>query len=88
VLVGLGALLLTTIPAPLISERFPPNIAGTATGFITAVGQWPFIVMPPIAGMLAATYGWGFIYQVSAPFIAIGGMILILLMKPPQKVSA
>lgn len=87
IFVGLGALLLTTIPAPLISERFPPNLAGTATGFITAVGQWPFIVMPPIAGMLAANYGWGSIYLVSAPFIAIGGLILILLMKPPQKVA-
>jgi len=64
----------------LVSDYFPREVAGTAAGFISAVGHIPWIFIPVIAGYLIPN--WTYVWLMIPPSYIIGAILLLLLPKP------
>lgn len=69
----------------LVAEYFPREVAGTAAGFVTAVGHVPWILTPPLAGIILESAGWSYVWLMIAPAYLIAAVILVLVLKPPAR---
>lgn len=69
----------------LVAEYFPREVAGTAAGFVTAVGHITWIFIPPLAGIILELAGWTYVWLMIPPAYLIASLILLLLLQPPTK---
>jgi len=71
-----------------LTERFPTEIRGTATGFCYHVGAIPGAMVPPILTYFATAPGWdlGFaIPMLVGTLFGLGNFILSVLFGPETK---
>jgi len=83
-----GAAMTIAIGPAVLTAAFPANERGKALGIMGAVGGLGLLSGPALAGLCLDYIGWRSFFYLRIPFVAIGlVMVLLLLKKEPSRDS-
>ena len=68
---------------PLINDYYPPHTRGRAFALYTMVGNLGFYGAPWIIGIMAVKWGWRVPFYVFSPFLIVGGIVSLFLLREP-----
>jgi MFS family permease len=74
---GLGAGLLVTVSYVLIGEVYPSALRPKVFAAMSSAWVLPSLVGPPVSGLLSQHLTWRLVFLGLAPFVAIGGVLLM-----------
>ena len=77
VIQGLGSGLLLTALYVVIGERYPSELRPKIFAGISSAWVLPSLIGPPVAGVLTQTVGWRWVFLGLAPLVAVGGGVLM-----------
>lgn len=81
---GIGAAMIVSNTAAIVTNAFPPEQRGTGLGVIGAVVSIGLMTGPPLGGLLIHYLDWHYIFLVNVPF-GIAAIVLTLRILPERK---
>ena len=84
---GLGSGLLLTALYVVIGERYPSELRPKIFAGISSAWVLPSLIGPPVAGVLTQTVGWRWVFLGLAPLVAIGGGVLMPVLRSMNPVA-
>jgi len=72
---GMAVAILYTVPVAIITNIFPENIRGRATGILIGVNGLGLAIGPVIGGFILSAFSWRYIFFVNVPLIIISFII-------------
>ena len=81
---AIGAAMIMSIGAAIVTEAFPPAERGKALGVIGAIVSIGIIVGPALGGIIIGTLSWRWIFYVNVP-VGLAGTILVQKYVPNTK---